>query len=293
METFFPKKSPKFFCTFCQTATNNKKDFDKHLLTAKHEKLTKVNTFLPKNPLTLIPDKSAKFICNFCHKEYSRTGLWKHKKTCKNDYKDNNDIIVLTKTVLEVVKQNKELTKQICELSKEKTVTNNINNSNNKNFNINIFLNEQCKNALNITDFVNSLQPQIQDLEETGRLGFVQGISRIFINGLNQLDVHQRPLHCSDFKRETIYIKDSNEWTKENENKDKLTTAIKKIAHKNLQQIQTWQLCNPLYSDPESKQNDKYMKIVYESMSGSTKEESDKNYNKIIKNIAKETVIEK
>jgi hypothetical protein len=293
METFFPKKSPKFFCTFCQTSTNNKKDFDKHLLTAKHAKLTKVNTFLPKNPLTLIPDKNAKFICNFCYKEYSRTGLWKHKKTCNNDLKDNNDIQVLTKTVLEVVQQNKELTKQICELSKEKSVTNNINNSNNKNFNINIFLNEQCKNALNITDFVNSLQPQIQDLEETGRLGFVQGISRIFINGLNQLDVHQRPLHCSDFKRETIYIKDSNEWTKENENKDKLTTAIKKVAHKNLQQIQTWQLCNPLYSDPESKQNDKYMKIVYESMSGSTKEESDKNYNKIIKNIAKETVIEK
>jgi hypothetical protein len=262
-------------------------------LTAKHAKLTKVNTFLPKNPLTLIPDKNAKFICNFCYKEYSRTGLWKHKKTCNNDLKDNNDIQVLTKTVLEVVQQNKELTKQICELSKEKSVTNNINNSNNKNFNINIFLNEQCKNALNITDFVNSLQPQIQDLEETGRLGFVQGISRIFINGLNQLDVHQRPLHCSDFKRETIYIKDSNEWTKENENKDKLTTAIKKVAHKNLQQIQTWQLCNPLYSDPESKQNDKYMKIVYESMSGSTKEESDKNYNKIIKNIAKETVIEK
>ena len=204
-----------------------------------------------------------------------------------------DDITILTKTVLEVVKQNKELTQQVCLLSKEKTITNNINNSNNKNFNINFFLNEQCKDALNITDFVNSLQPQINDLEETGRLGFVQGISRIFINGLNQLDVHQRPLHCSDFKREIIYIKESNEWSKENDNKDKLLTAIKKVSHKNMQQIQSWQKSNPLYLDPDSKQNDKYMKIVYESMSGSSKEESEKNYNKIIKNIAKETVIEK
>jgi hypothetical protein len=288
METFFPKKSPKYFCQFCQTSTNNKKDFEKHLLTAKHSKLTNGNTFIPKNPQTTTHDKS---ICIFCNKEYSsRVGLWKHKKTCLNN---PSDIQTLTKTVLEVVKQNKELTQQICLLSKEKTIINNINNSNNKNFNINLFLNEQCKDALNITDFVNSLQPQINDLEETGRLGFVQGISRIFINGLNQLDVHQRPLHCSDFKREIIYIKDSNSWTKENDNKDKLLTAIKKVSHKNMQQIQSWQINNPLYLDPDSKQNDIFNKIVFESMPGSSKEESEKNYNKIIKNIAKETIIDK
>ena len=289
METFFPKKSPKYFCNFCLTSTNNKKDYEKHLLTAKHSKLTNGNTFFPKNPQTITHDKTT---CNFCNKEYSsRAGLWKHKKTCLNNLTE--DISSLTKTVLEVVKQNKELTHQICLLSKEKTITNNINNSNNKNFNINLFLNEQCKDALNITDFVNSLQPQINDLEETGRLGFVQGISRIFINGLNQLDVHQRPLHCSDFKREIIYIKESNEWSKENDNKDKLLTAIKKVSHKNMQQIQSWQLSNPLYKDPDSKQNDIFNKIVFESMPGSSKEESDKNYNKIIKNIAKETTIDK
>jgi len=291
METFFPKKSPKYFCNFCDISTNNKKDFEKHLTTAKHSQLTKINNKFPKNPQTKTHDNNQNFICIFCDKFYkSRVGLWKHKKTCNKNLIE--DIQTLTNTVLEVVKQNKELTQQICQLSKEKTITN-INNSNNKNFNINFFLNEQCKDALNITDFVNSLEPQIKDLEETGRLGYVQGISRIFINGLNQLDVHQRPLHCSDFKREIIYIKDSNEWIKENENKDKLTTAIKQVAHKNMQQIQSWQNCNPLYRDPDSKQNDAYMKIVYESMSGTSKEESEKNYNKIIKNIAKEITIDK
>ena len=272
-----------FSCEKCDYITSRKSSYDKHILTSKHSQVTFGDQKVAKNCI--------QNICPKCSKNYlSRNGLWKHKKTCNNNL--INDISTLTKTVLEVVKQNKELTQQICLLSKEKTITN-INNSNNKNFNINFFLNEQCKDALNITDFVNSLQPQINDLEETGRLGFVQGISRIFINGLNQLDVHQRPLHCSDFKREIIYIKDSNEWTKENENKDKLTTAIKKVAHKNMQQIQSWQKSNPLYKDPESKQNDKYMKIVYESMPGSSKEESEKNYNKIIKNIAKETIIDK
>ena len=273
-----------YSCEKCDYITSRKSSFDKHILTAKHSQVTFGDEKVAKT--------CSQNICPKCSKNYlSRNGLWKHKKTCLNNLIE--DISSLTKTVLEVVKQNKELTHQICLLSKEKTITNNINNSNNKNFNINFFLNEQCKDALNITDFVNSLQPQINDLEETGRLGFVQGISRIFINGLNQLDVHQRPLHCSDFKREIIYIKESNEWTKENDNKDKLLTAIKKVSHKNMQQIQSWQLSNPLYKDPDSKQNDKYMKIVYESMPGSSKEESEKNYNKIIKNIAKETTIDK
>jgi hypothetical protein len=273
-----------FSCEKCDYNTSRKSSYDKHILSAKHSQVTFGDGKVAKS--------CTQNICPKCSKNYvSRNGLWKHKKTCLNNLTD--DITILTKTVLEVVKQNKELTQQVCLLSKEKTITNNINNSNNKNFNINFFLNEQCKDALNITDFVNSLQPQINDLEETGRLGFVQGISRIFINGLNQLDVHQRPLHCSDFKREIIYIKESNEWSKENDNKDKLLTAIKKVSHKNMQQIQSWQKSNPLYLDPDSKQNDKYMKIVYESMSGSSKEESEKNYNKIIKNIAKETVIEK
>jgi hypothetical protein len=165
-------------------------------------------------------------------------------------------------------------------------------NSNNK-FNLNVFLNETCKDAINISDFVSSLVVSINDLEETARLGYADGISKIFLNGLTQLDVHNRPVHCSDYKREVLYIKDNNEWTKDTGDKNVLTNAIKCIAHKNIKQISEWQKQNPLYNDPDSKQNDKYQKILFNCMSGSTKEEANNNYEKIIKNVAKQTVITK
>jgi hypothetical protein len=145
---------------------------------------------------------------------------------------------------------------------------------------------------LNISDFVSSLVVSVKDLEETARLGYSEGISKIFLNGLQQLDTHSRPIHCSDSKREILYIKDEDKWQKD-EQKSTLTKAIKQVANKNIKKISDWQKMNPEYLDPESKQNDKYMKIVLNSMSGSTKEESEKNYEKIAKNIAKETIIEK
>ena len=141
--------------------------------------------------------------------------------------------------------------------------------------------------------FVSQLQVGIKDLEETGRLGYVEGISTIFINGLKQINENDRPIHCSDSKRETLYIKNNNEWNKEGDDKVVLTNAIKHVAHKNMKQIGVWTKVNPDYNDPTSKENDKYLQIVSESMAGSTKDDSLKNHNKIIKNIAKETVIEK
>ena len=168
----------------------------------------------------------------------------------------------------------------------------NTNNSNNS-FNLNFFLNETCKNAMNIMDFVNQLQIGIKELEETGRLGFTDGISKIFINGLKQIDVTNRPVHCSDLKREVLYIKNNGQWNKEDEDKALLTNAIKHVAHKNMKQIPEWTKENPDYKDQESKQNDQYLKIVSESMSGSSNEETNKNYTKIIKNIAKEAIIDK
>jgi hypothetical protein len=170
---------------------------------------------------------------------------------------------------------------------------NNITTNNNNSFNLNFFLNETCKNAMNIMDFVNQLQVGIKDLEETGRVGFSEGISKIFINGLKEIDVTDRPVHCSDSKRETLYIKDNNQWNKEDEDKSLLTNAIKHVAHKNMKQISEWTKEHPEYNDSESRQNDKYLKIVCESMSGGSQEETNKNYNKIIKNIAKETIINK
>ena len=173
------------------------------------------------------------------------------------------------------------------------TNCNNTNNSHNKTFNLQIFLNEECKDALNIKDFIESIQVQISDLENTGKNGYVEGISKIFINNLEQLNTHSRPIHCSDSKREILYIKNDNKWTKDDEQKTNLSKAIKEVANKNIKQISEWQKLNPEYNDPDSKQNDKYMKIVLNSMSGSTVEEQKSNINKIIKNVAKEVVIEK
>jgi hypothetical protein len=189
--------------------------------------------------------------------------------------------------------------KQMLELAKNSAghhnTNTNINNTNNNNnhFNLNVFLNETCKDAMNIMEFVEQLQVSVKDLEETGRLGYAEGISKIFINGLKQINISDRPIHCADSKREIVYIKDKNQWTKEDDNKSLLTNAIKHVAHKNMRQIREWTKVNPEYNDSSSKQNDRYLKIVSNSMNGSTEEETNKNYNKIIKNITKETVIEK
>ena len=155
------------------------------------------------------------------------------------------------------------------------------------------FLNEECKNALNIREFVESIEVQLSDLENTGQVGYVEGISQIFIKHLNYLKKHDRPLHCADYKREIFYIKNDNEWVKETSDKTMIKNAIKQVANNNIKQIMRWQETHPEYNDPESKQNDKYMKIVYNSMSGSTEEEQKNNINKIVRNVAKEVVIEK
>ena len=194
----------------------------------------------------------------------------------------------------DLLKQNNELQKSIIELSSKQTIGNYNNvNSNNKTFNLQVFLNETCKDAINLTDFINQININVNDLEETGKLGYAEGISKVFIKNLNGIDLTKRPIHCCDSKRETLYFKDQDKWSKEDDQKTNIKRAIKYVANKNIQQISNWQKNNPEYNNPNSKKNDKYMQIVLNSMSGSTKEESDKNYEKIVKNIAKETVIEK
>ena len=154
-------------------------------------------------------------------------------------------------------------------------------------------MNDTCKDAINLVDFVSSLQVKLKDLEETAKIGYTEGVSRIFINGLNELDVNMRPIHCSDAKRETLYIKNNDEWMKEDDTKSSLTKAIKTVSNKNIKQIVEWQKKYPEYKDPESKQNDKYLHMICNSMSGSSDEEQSKNLNKIIKNITKEVIIDK
>ena len=193
------------------------------------------------------------------------------------------------------MKENTEIKQLLISQNNKPNVTNNVNNISNVNnkFNLNVYLNETCKDAINITEFVNSLVLSINDLEETARLGYAEGISKIFINGLNNLDVNKRPVHCSDVKREVLYIKEDDKWNKETETKPLLTLAIKQLAGKNIKQISEWRKLYPHYSDPSSKQNDKYNKLIFEAMSGSTKEETDNNYKKIISNVSKHTAIDK
>jgi transcriptional regulator with PAS, ATPase and Fis domain len=167
------------------------------------------------------------------------------------------------------------------------------NNSHNKTFNLNFFLNETCKNALNINEFVSSIKVSLDDLENTGRQGYIEGISSIILNKLKNLNHYDRPIHCADHKREILYIKNDNQWFKETEDKPLLTKAIKTIANENIKQIKTWRDKNPECTDSDSKKNNLYLKIVSNSMSGTDKEECDKNINKIIKNIVKETIIDK
>jgi hypothetical protein len=289
-----------FYCPTCDFKCSYLCDWKRHKDTRKH------TTSHNGNKMEIKTAKTHKNYECTCGKKYTtNSGLWKHKKNCKQDNCDDSyqtmgqlpkDFKITPQMFYDLLKQNNELQKSLIAMAKEKgptNITNCGNNSNNKTFNLQIYLNETCKNALNISDFVNQIQLTINDLEETGKLGYAEGISRVFLKNLDGMDSTSRPIHCSDSKRETLYIKEADQWHKEEEDKPILTKAIKQVANKNIKQITEWQKLHPEYNNPESKQNDKYMQIVLNSMSGSTKEEAEKNYEKIIKNVIKETVIDK
>lgn len=306
-----PKSPYIFVCENCNYSTCKKSDYTKHLLTRKHENIVKMLTF---NDAKI----EKKYDC-ICGKQFAhRQSLSIHRKKCPEKCpkkQENFEQPITTELVMKLIQQNQNLQDKLYdvlqdqqnmlqdqqnkmfELAKDnKNITNNTTNNttnNNTQFNLNVFLNEKCKDALNLTDFVDSLNVKLKDLEYTAKTSYAEGISQIFINGLTTLNVHERPIHCSDSKREILYIKEQNLWEKEDIDKTKLTKAIKTIGNKNMKQISEWQKAYPEYNDPSSKQNDKYMKMICNAMSGSTKEESDKNYEKIIRNIAKEVIIDK
>jgi hypothetical protein len=236
------------------------------------------------------------FKCEFCNKTYlHRQGLWRHKKKCNNLDKEPSDkqlFMMLLKQNNELIKEHSDLKEIILEIVKNGThnttnnaITNNT-NSHNKAFNLNFFLNETCKNAMNITDFVDSIKLQLSDFMEVGELGYVEGISNIIVKKLNALDETVRPIHCTDQKRETFYVKDEDRWEKEEEDKKRLKKLIKKVSFKNENLMRVYKENYPDYNDPESKRSDQYSKTVIEAMD--CKEESRE---KIIKNISKATVI--
>jgi hypothetical protein len=285
---------PKFLCEKCDFECVRQIDYERHLFTLKHK----------KDDDGLQKKHNEKFICE-CGKAYVyRQGLWKHKKLCENSVKDEEDINpnqpITYETIVNILQHNQELqqmlleqNKTIIEISKNNQINtiNNTNNSHNKTFNLQVFLNETCKDAMNLTEFVDSLQIQLSDLEKVGKDGFVAGISNIIVKNLKALDVTQRPVHCSDQKRETIYIKDKDQWhndSKELPENQKLKKAIKQIVHKNICMIPEWKKKYPDCIYAESKKSDLYNHIMYESM-----DHNESNSEKIIKKIAKEVAIEK
>ena len=294
------KTSPKFFCEKCDFKCFTNTDWNRHISRAKHIKTTNNNDINLEN-------FKPKYVCVNCEKEYNdRAGLWRHKKKCSEKNEVNNvcdEINVTPKMILDIIqqnqefkelivkqnKENQELQKQMLEVIKNGTNNTNITN-NNKTFNLQFFLNETCKDAMNITDFVNSIKMQLTDLENVGKNGYVNGISNLIVKNLNALEVNKRPVHCSDLKREIMYVKDENRWEKE---KEKLENAIKKVSYKNVLKILEWQKEHPECEYSFNKENDKYLQIVNESMGALTEEEKIKNINKIITRIAKEVVIEK
>ena len=288
-------KSSQFFsCKLCHFKSSRKSQYERHILTEKHKILTNTSNKVPQE-----------IICD-CGKNYKhRQSLYNHKKLCtfinENNCQNINDGELSDKQIIMMlIKDNSEFKKMMFEQNKcmmevvKNGTYNTINsNNNNKTFNLQLFLNETCKDAINLSEFINQIQVSISDLEETGKLGYAEGISKVFIKNLNDIDYNMRPINCSDSKRETIYIKENDEWSKDDDKKCNLTKAIKQVANKNIKNICEWQKLHPDYSNPDSKENDKYMKIVLNSMSGTSKEEADKNYEKIAKNICKEVLIEK
>jgi len=304
-------KTKYFYCENCDFKCCKKGDWSRHVSTDKHLNRIKYINLEQKSA-----EDDKKFSCKFCQKSYkARNSLWYHENKCEfttaksSNKTDENihvnaeksqqsqtDIQALTGLIFELVKSNTELQKSMFEICKQgqNNYTSNIsnNNCNNKTFNLQFFLNETCKDAMNISDFVESVKLQVSDLENVGKVGYIEGISNIIIKNLNALEVEKRPVHCTDQKREVMYVKEDNIWEKEDEANKKLRKAIRMIAHKNICMFKEFREKYPDCEEYDSKKNSQYNTIVYEAMGGKGDNDYDKD-TKIIKKIAKNVIIDK
>jgi hypothetical protein len=285
------ESSEKFHCISCNYFTSRKSQYDRHLLTDKHN-----NQQLSTNVNEKVPKSSTVFDCE-CGKKYKdRSGLWRHKKTCNPTQKSETEEPSDKELIMMLIKENSELKHLVLDVCQKIQPLNNTVNShnvtNNKTFNLNVFLNETCKDAMNIMDFVDSLKLQLSDLENVGKIGYVEGISNIIVKNLNSLDETMRPVHCTDSKREVMYVKDENKWEKENENKQKIRKAIKHIAHKNTRLLSEFTKKYPDCIKSDSRYSDQYNKIIVEAFGGKGDNDLEKE-DKIIRNIAKQVTIDK
>jgi hypothetical protein len=311
MVTDYTNKSPPIFvCDICDYYTSNKKDYTKHITTSKHIKMTNMVTCGDINPLPLV------CACGNTYKY--RQGLSRHKKTCDNintnlvnnetesDVKNsNNNATDKDELINYLIKENQEFKNMILEFVKKDsqnqgnnnnntlTHNNSHNHSHNKTFNLNFFLNETCKDAMNMKDFIKSLEMSLPELEKMGEIGFAEGMSRVFVDRLNKLDVTKRPIHCSDVKRETIHIKDDNKWEMDNANLDRLRKIIKHLTIKNILKVDDWKKANQGCTEYNSRKNGQYLKINMEAIGPVDDVEVKRDFGKIIRRVAENTAIDK
>ena len=312
------KKCLKYTCDLCDFKCSKLSNYNAHLNTNKHILLTNPNDDTNKK------NAVKSHLCSSCGKKYKHmSSLCTHKKKCcldiignieiseenevisqenvivskENQIKTEEELRELKTMFMKMIEINQDLQKQIVELAKESKSIINSNNTTNNNttnnkFNLQIFLNEKCKDAFNITDFINGINVGFKDFENFGKIGYIGSISNIFIRELKELDVYKRPIHCSDLKREVIHVKDNNTWIKDEEKKQ-MKRAIKLIEHKNIKLIPDWVKANPEAENYTSKKHDEYNKMLGSVMGEMEDEDNERNYEKIIKNVAKETLIDK
>jgi hypothetical protein len=293
-----------FSCEFCDFTCSKRGDYNRHLTRPKHIENTKMIQNDTKKTSKNIQGYSCK--CGNIYKHHS--GLYRHKKICNiyevtsemeedenckihDSFSDKELIIMLIKQNAELVKETNDFKSIMMEVIKNGTHNTTHTNSHNKSFNLQFFLNETCKNAMNITEFVDSLKLQLSDLERVGELGYIEGISSIIVKNLKEMDVTQRPVHCTDKKRETIYIKDENKWEKDEENK-KMHKLVKRVADKNARLLPKFKEKYPDYNKASSRISDQYNKIIIESMGGAGDNDYEKE-EKIIKKVSKEITVYK
>ena len=307
-----PKIRQKYYCELCDYTCFKISDFKKHNNSKKHNA-----TFSAKNAT------KNSLLCE-CGKEYKHSSsFYRHKKKCTINQEINDKIINqeiddkiinqeigqetnknedmdYKQMVLMLLNENRELQKSLLDQNKSiadilpnigNTTHTNSHNTTNNNVNIHLFLNEQCKDALNIKDFIQSLELNTNDLIETGKLGYVNGMTRIFVNALNGMDITERPIHCTDIKRETVYIKDDNKWEKDEEENPKLKKTIRELENKNIQLLPKWQKENPNHIDMSSDESEEFMNLSLSVLGGN--EDKEKLEKKILKNVLKEVTVEK
>jgi len=299
----------KYYCDKCNYSTTRKFNYMKHINTDKHialslEQLNEITSS------SLLPINQVFYKCQKCERKYTlKRNLWRHMKECsesepscinshakstnlnENHFKTDDSKMMVA--MLEYMKTNQTFQEQIIELLRNPKP--NVNNTviqgdfiNNHTFNLNVFLNEKCKDAMNMSDFVNSIELSREDMENVGRNGYVKGISNIFIDNLKNTDVHKRPIHCSDRKREVLYVKEHDKWEREGVDSDNLVKAVRTVEQKNIRMIHEWAKQHPECEKSETRANDMYMKLSKHGYDG-----EDDNIIKVVKNIAKETVIER